>query len=120
VKRNDRHRTRAGRDEDESEHGLEPPSRYDNRDLTHHTATCAVCRAEFPVLAGEVRFARRCGVPLPDRCKWHRPTRREQVSAVGRAPTPLPYATSGDLNPQNHLWRNAHILAAKGQFSEAE
>ncbi len=51
---------------------------HDNLD---HVRTCDVCGDEFIVTKGEAWFASVNSLSLPVRCKWHRPSRREQLDA---------------------------------------
>ena len=52
-----------------------------HRDEVALVRLCATCARPFSIAKGEARFAERTGMALADRCRWHRPTRREQMSA---------------------------------------
>jgi len=71
------------RDDEPSDHGVSSPSpeRTDWRDEIVAYGRCATCQRPFPIARGEREYAEQHpGVQLPDRCCWHRPTRREQLA----------------------------------------
>ncbi len=61
------------------------PSLRPSRDSTAMWRTCTDCGDEFSITHGEVTFTAEAGVELPDRCRWHRPTRREAIAARRQA-----------------------------------